>query len=305
METLLARIVDECRPLAREGKVASYIPELAKGDPDALGIAVVDREGREWSAGDAGLPFTIQSISKVVTLLLAIADLGWERVSWKVGAEPTADAFNSIINLETKSPEKPLNPMINAGAIATAALVRGADAPEAFERILDFTRRLAGNPGIRVDEAAFRCERATGHRNRALAHFMRSTGAMDRDVDEVLEVYFRQCAVQVNCRDIARIGAVLAFDGVAPWSGERLVVREAARIAKSIMVTCGLYDGSGDFAVRVGVPAKSGVGGGILAAAPRRFGLGVMGPALDSRGNSVAGLRVLERLSEELELSIF
>ncbi len=305
METMLARIVDECRPFAREGKVALYISELAKGDPEALGITAVDGEGREWSAGDASLPFTIQSISKVVTLLLAISDLGWEQVSRKVGAEPTADAFNSIINLETKNPEKPLNPMINAGAIATAAMIEGANAPEAFNRILDFTRRLAGNPGIQVDEATYQCERATGHRNRALAHFMRSTGAMDRDVEEVLEVYFRQCSIAVNCRDIARIGAVLAFDGVAPWSGERLVAREATRITKSIMVTCGLYDGSGDFAVQVGVPAKSGVGGGILAAVPRRFGIGVMGPALDLRGNSVAGIRALERLSGELGLSIF
>ncbi|MBV7273094.1 glutaminase A [Clostridium thailandense] len=305
MEKLLSTLVENNVKYAVEGKVASYIPELNKADSMSLGICVTTLDGEEHCAGKYEEKFTIQSISKVITLMLAILDNGRENVFKKVGMEPTADAFNSIINLETKNPHRPLNPMINSGAIATVSLIEGENRDKIFERILKFTRKITGNPEINIDEDVYNSERKTGDRNRALAYFMKSTGIIDGDVEEVLDVYFKQCSIKANCRDISRIGAVLANNGVLPWNGERVIPGYVARIVKTIMVTCGMYDASGDIAVNVGVPCKSGVGGGILAAVPMRMGIGVFGPALDTKGNSIAGVKILEELSKELDLSIF
>lgn len=305
MNRLLEAVVENNRHWTKEGKVATYIPELGKADPSTLGICITTLHGEEYYGGDYETKFTIQSISKVITLMLALLDNGRDRVFLKVGVEPTADAFNSIITLETKNTQKPLNPMINAGAIATVSLIEGKNSEEAFNRILNFTRKITGNPDININNDVYNSEKATGHRNRALAYFMKSTGVIETDVEEVLDVYFKQCSMEGTCKDIARIGAMLANDGVLPWSGERIIPRHVARIVKTIMVTCGLYDASGQFAVEIGVPAKSGVGGGILAAVPGRMGIGVLSPALDARGNSIAGLKALEELSKELDLSIF
>lgn len=305
MNKFLEAVVENNRHWTKEGKVATYIPELGKADPNTLGICITTLHGEEYFGGDREVKFTIQSISKIITFMLALLDNGRERVFSKVGVEPTADAFNSIITLETKNTQRPLNPMINAGAIATVSLIEGKNSEEAFNRILNFTRKITGNPDIDINNNVYNSEKATGHRNRALAYFMKSTGVIENDVEEVLDVYFKQCSIEATCRDIARIGAMLANDGVAPWNGERVIPRNIARIVKTVMVTCGLYDASGQFAVEIGVPAKSGVGGGILAAVPGRMGIGVLSPALDSRGNSVAGLKVLEELSKELDLSIF
>lgn len=305
MNKLLEAVIENNRQWADTGKVATYIPELSKAKPETLGICVTTLDGEEYHAGDYDTKFTIQSISKIITLMLALIDNGKDRVFSKVGVEPTADAFNSIITLETRNKQKPLNPMINAGAIATVSLISGSNAEETFSRILNFTRKITGNPTINIDEEVYNSEKETGHRNRALAYFMKSTGVIEPDPNEVLDVYFKQCSIQGTCKDIARIGAMLANDGVLPWSGERAIPRHVARIVKTIMVTCGLYDASGQFAVEIGIPAKSGVGGGILAAVPGRMGIGVLGPALDARGNSVAGIKVLEELSKELDLSIF
>lgn len=304
MNRLLEAVLENNKHYTKEGKLATYIPELAKANPDALGISLITLDGEEYSAGDFETRFTIQSISKVITLMLALLDNGRDRVFSKVGVEPTADAFNSIINLETKDIQKPLNPMINAGAIATVSLIPGSS-EESFNRILSFTRKITGNPFIDINHDVYESEKTTGHRNRALAYFMKSMGVIEGDVEQVLEVYFKQCSMEASCKDIARIGAMLANDGVLPWSGERAVPRNVARIVKTIMVTCGLYDASGQFAVEVGIPAKSGVGGGILAAIPGRMGIGVYGPALDLKGNSVGGIKVLSELSRELDLSIF
>lgn len=305
MKRLLETIIENNRHFTDEGKVASYIPELVKANPGALGICVSALDGEEYIAGDYNTKFTIQSISKVITLMLAILDNGRERVFSKIGMEPTGDAFNSIVDLETKDPHRPPNPMINAGAIATVSLVDGNNADEIFERILKFTRKITGNPDININEEVYMSEKKTGHRNRALAYFMKSTGVIEQEVEDVLDVYFRQCSIEVTCRDIARIGALLANDGVLPKSGERIIPRTVARIVKTIMVTCGMYDASGQFAVRIGIPAKSGVGGGILCSVPGRMGIGVVGPALDLKGNSIGGIKVLEELSRELDLSIF
>ena len=305
MKRLLESLIENNKKYTEQGIVASYIPELRKAKRDALGICITTLDGEEYCAGDCDEKFTIQSISKVVTLMLAILDNGKDNVFKKVGMEPTADAFNSIINLETKSPQRPLNPMINSGAIATVSLIAGDDGDKTFERILKFTRKITGNPEININEEVYKSEKITGDRNRALAYFMKSTGIIESNVEDVLDVYFKQCSLEGTCRDISRIAAVLANNGVLPWSGERVVPSYVARIVKTIMVTCGMYDASGDIAVNIGIPCKSGVGGGILAAAPGRMGIGVFGPALDIKGNSMAGVKVLQELSRELDLSIF
>ncbi|MCM0648492.1 glutaminase A [Clostridium swellfunianum] len=305
MNKLLESVIENNRHWTQKGKLATYIPELAKMNSDTLGVSIITLDGEEYYGGDYETKFTIQSISKIITLMLALLDNGRERVFSKVGVEPTADAFNSIINLETKSPQKPLNPMINAGAIATVSLISGKDGEDCFKRILNFTRKITGNPSISINEDVYKSEKTTGDRNRSLAYFMKSTGVIEQDVEQVLDVYFKQCSIEATCKDIARIGAMLANDGVLPWSGERVVSRSTAIMVKTIMVTCGLYDASGQFAVEVGIPSKSGVGGGILAAVPSRMGIGVIGPALDSKGNSMGGIKVLAELSKELDLNIF
>lgn len=305
MHKLLEEIIENNRHWTKNGKVATYIPGLSSADPDALGICITTLEGEEYFAGNYDMKFTIQSISKVVTLLLAILDRGYDVVFSKVGMEPTADAFNSLLTLESRSSNKPINPMINAGAIVTTSMVEGSSSIEAFNRIIDFTRRITNNPEININESVYLSEKETGNRNRALAYFMKSTGVIEGDAEEVLDVYFRQCSIEATCKDIARIGAMLANDGVLPWSGEEVVPKSVARIVKTIMATCGMYDASGKFAVHIGIPAKSGVGGGILAAVPGKMGIGVVGPALDSIGNSIGGIKVLEELSGKMDLSIY
>ena len=305
MQKLLERVLKHNQKYTKDGKVATYIPELSKANGHDLGISIISLNGNEYSVGVSDKKFTIQSISKVVTLLLAIMDDGKNNVFSKVGVEPTGQGFNSIVNLEIKAPLKPFNPMVNSGAIVTTSLIYGNTQEERFERILNFTKKITGNPNITYNHDVYLSEKKTGDRNRALAYFMKSNNIFTGNVEEVLDLYFKQCSIEVTCRDIARIAAVLANEGVLPWSGERILTREACRIVKTIMVTCGMYDASGEFAVSVGVPAKSGVSGGIMAAVPNRMGIAVYGPALDSKGNSVAGLKVLQDLSEELDLSIF
>lgn len=304
MKKVLENIIEKNKEWSKRGEVASYIPELAKANPNALGICVTTLDGEEYFAGDYDTKFTIQSISKVVTLMLAILDNGTEYVFSQIGMEPTESAFNSIVNLENNKQKKPLNPMINAGAIATVSLISGDTAEEKFNRILKFTRKITGNDSIDVNNNIYLCEKATGDRNRALAYYMKGNGIIQGDVEDTLDVYFKACSMEVTCKDIARIGALLANAGVL-LNNERVISREACRIIKTIMVTCGMYDASGKFAVHIGIPAKSGVGGGIMAAVPRRMGIGVIGPALDHKGNSIAGIKVLESLSHEFDLSIF
>ncbi len=305
MFKLLETLVEKNKEYGNDGQLASYIPALLEANPNDLGVAIVDVEGRKYYAGQCEKNFTIQSISKVVSLILALGDNGRTNVFKRVDVEPTGDGFNSIVNLETKDKKRPYNPMINAGAIATTSLIYGEDGEDKLERIIKFMRKATNNPNISINEEVYVSERRTGDRNRALAYFMKSNGMLQGDVEEILELYFRQCSIEANAIDLAMFGSVLANDGVTPWNGERLMSRETCRIVKTIMVTCGMYDASGEFAVHIGIPAKSGVGGGILATVPRRMGIGVYGPALDKKGNSLAGIHVLKDLSEELDLSIF
>ena len=305
MQGLLESIIENNKYLVKEGKVASYIPILGKGNPEHLGIAVTTLDGREYLAGDWEVKYTMQSISKVISLMVAIMDKGSRNVFSKVGMEPTGDGFNSIVNLEVKKLNKPYNPMINAGAIVISSLIEGKKVEERINRMVTFAQKITDNKTIRVNEEVYQSEQETGDRNRALAYFMKSNNILTGSVEESLEVYFKQCSIEVNSRDISRIGAMLANDGILPWTGERIISRETARIVKTIMVTCGMYDESGEFAVHIGIPAKSGVGGGIMAAVPRRMGIGVFGPSLDDKGNSIAGINMLQELSKELDLSIF
>lgn len=301
----LKRLVDKNKIYGKEGKLASYIPALLKADVNDLGIAIVNLDGDEYFAGNCDQKFTIQSISKIVSLMIALQDNGKGNVFKKVNVEPTGEGFNSIVKLETTETGRPYNPMINAGAIVTTSLIKGRTEEEKLKKLIDFMKKATNNPNITINEEVYISEKLTGNRNRALAYFMKSSGILDGNVEEVLDLYFRQCSIEANAKDLARLGAVLANDGIIPWSGEKLIDKEICKIVKSIMVTCGMYDASGEFAVRIGIPAKSGVGGGIIASVPKSMGIGVYGPALDEKGNSIAGLKVLEDLSRELNLSIF
>lgn len=305
MQKLLNEIVERYRPLTGYGKVANYIPELGKTDPNLLGVSIFDVNGNLYQSGDANHLFTMQSISKPVVLLLALIDNGEERVFEKVGKEPTGDPFNSIVRLETFTEHKPLNPMINAGAISVSQLVKGNTPEEKVDRILQFVRKITHNDSIKINEAVYQSEDKTGHRNRSMAYFLKDFGNIEGNVDDTLEVYFKQCSIELSTKDLAYIGALLARNGRDILTNEVVFPVKYSHIVKSYMATCGMYDGSGEFAINVGVPAKSGVGGGIMCSVLGKMGIGVFGPALDRKGNSYAGLRVLETLSKNLELSIY
>lgn len=302
----ISKAIDEAMEYARvflpEGKVATYIPELAHGDPNQLGLCLMTPEGEVYRAGDWKQEFTIQSISKTICLIFALETAGYDAVFSKVGVEPTGDAFNSIVKLETRTLH-PLNPMINAGAIATASCCMGVLDP--FGDFLKLTRRLCGRKSIQMNEAVYRSEDRSGMRNRSMAYLMQSENVLGCNAEEAVDLYFRMCSVSVNTEDLARYGLVLCNDGVDPATGERLVESWIVRIVKTLMVTCGMYDGSGEFAMKVGMPAKSGVGGGILACVEGRMGIGAFGPALDAKGNSVGAYRLLEYLSHALRLHYF
>lgn len=304
MQQLLDSIIAKNRKWLKDGKVASYIPELANADPSVLGITVVDKNGRIYSAGEFEYKFTLQSITKVITLMLALMEKGSAKVFEHVGMEPTGDPFNSIIRLETIKPSKPLNPMINAGAISVVSLLSG-DAEERINKILSLIHKVTGNKSIGVNEKIYQSENETGNLNRSLAYYMKNYGVLEGDVDEHLEVYFKQSSIEVTTIDVAKIGVVLANKGRDIVTGEEIIPADVIRIVKTFMVTCGMYNASGEFAINVGIPSKSGVGGGILSVVPDMYGIGVIGPSLDDKGNSIAGVKVLEDLSRELNLSIF
>ncbi|WP_322924038.1 glutaminase A [Paenibacillus campi] len=288
-----------------QGDVAAYIPELAKASRDTLGIHIADSQGQSMAAGDCGVPFTMQSISKVFTLILALMDHGEEAVFYNVGKEPTGDDFNSMIKLELVEPGIPFNPLINAGAITVSSLIAGDSPQEKSERILQFFRKLAGNERLHYNMDVYHSELETGDLNRSLAYFLKQKGVLKDEVEDVLSVYFRHCSIEVDCADLSRMALVLAFDGVDPQSGEKLIPRRYIQIAKTFMVTCGMYNASGEFAIDVGLPAKSGVSGGIMALVPGQYGIGLVGPSLNSKGNSIAGVHLLERLSKEFDWSLF
>jgi glutaminase len=283
----------------QEGTVASYIPELAGADPRWFGISVVTADGQAFDVGDCQQPFSLQSISKPLAFGLALEDHGREHVLAKVNVEPSGEAFNAIVLDEVTN--RPFNPMVNSGAIATADLIQGADFPERIRRLLAMLARYFGRQ-VAIDHAVFASERATGHRNRAIAHLMLNFGMVRDRVEETLELYFQQCSVMVNAHDLAVMGATLANAGVNPVTGERAIRAEFVKDLLSVMLSCGMYDYAGEWAYRVGLPAKSGVGGGIVAVVPGVLGIGVFSPLLDAKGNSVRGVQVCRELSDRFGL---
>lgn len=305
MQKILEQLIEECQAFTNQGALANYIPELTKVDPDKLGAYIITNDGEHFSAGDFDQKFTAQSIVKTILLLQALMDNGIEDVSSKVGVEATGKPFDAINVSAHKLDSKNLNPMVNMGAILMCTLIEGDTYDEKFNRVLNLTRELAGNPDIGIDEAVYASEKSWGSKNRALAYLLKSHGMLEDDVEDVLDCYFKACSISVTCKDLANIGFVLANRGHLPDGNEKVIPSKFTRYVNAILTTCGMYDGSGEFAIRVGVPAKSGVGGGIMAVVPGRMGIGIYSPMLDVKGNSVAGIQVLENLSKELCLSIF
>ncbi|MDD4159597.1 MAG: glutaminase A [Synergistaceae bacterium] len=301
IEETLEKALNKGKRFTKTGRVATYIPELSKANPEHIGVCIKTVTGETYSAGDWHEPFTMQSISKTISLTLALQTAGYDKVFSKVGLEPTGDSFNSIVKLETKTPH-PLNPMINAGAIATASCIPGEDP---FELYIELARKICLNKDIYLNSDVYLSEKRAGMRNRSMAYWMKSENIIEGDPEEALDLYFRMCSVNVTAEDLANWGMVLANDGVDPISGDRLVESWIVRIVKTFMVTCGMYDGSGEFAIKVGIPSKSGVGGGILSAVEGRMGIGVFNPSLDQKGNSVGGMHLLECLSKNLNLHYF
>ncbi|MGW6513531.1 glutaminase A, partial [Streptomyces niveus] len=283
-----------------EGEVASYIPQLATADPATFGIALTSMGGNHYWSGGVDMPFTLQSVSKPFVYALVLAELGLDEVTRWVGAEPSGEAYNAI-SLEPGT-GRPANAMINAGAIVTTALVPGADEEERFERILDCLGRFAGRR-LDVDERVHASESETGDRNRALSYLMRGAGSLPGDPRGV-ETYFRQCSVRVTTADLSLMAATLANGGVNPSTGETVVPEPVAVQVLAVMASCGMYNASGDWLLRVGLPAKSGVSGGLIAASPARFGMAVHSPPLDALGNPVRGVAVLRELSARFGLHL-
>ncbi|MUG96621.1 glutaminase A [Scytonema sp. UIC 10036] len=301
LESFLGELHSKYKSL-QEGAVANYIPELSKVNPELFSICIATVKGEVYQVGDYNELFTIQSISKVFVYGLALEDRGRDYLLTKVGVEPTGDAFNAIVLDEVS--KRPYNPMVNAGAIATTSLIKGTDAIERLNRMLDMFRRYTGH-NVFVDISVFTSERVTGHRNRAMAYLMLNFGTIDQNLDETLDLYFQQCAVMVDCRDLAVMAATLANKGINPITGEQSVDNRYIKDILSVMYTCGMYNFAGEWAYKIGIPAKSGISGGIIAVIPNVMGIGVFSPLLDSRGNSVRGVKVCEELSQKFGLHLF
>jgi glutaminase len=285
-----------------EGEVATYIPELAKADPDKFGVSVVAADGRIFEAGDCDQLFTMQSVSKPFTFGMALEQFGHAKVTTIVGVEPSGDAFNSI-ELQPGT-NRPFNAMVNSGAIAVTAMLHAQYGHATIDAIVERMSVLAGRP-LTVDEDVYLSERRTGHRNRAIAHLLLNFGMLPSEAEAALDVYFKQCAIRVTCRDLAVMAASLSNMGRNPITGHIAYDPSAVKDMLSIMFTCGMYDYSGSWAYRVGVPAKSGVGGGILAVVNRQMGIGTYSPRLDTFGNSRRGVEVCAELASRLGLHVF
>ncbi|MFO7691214.1 MAG: glutaminase A [Cryobacterium sp.] len=303
--TMLDPVAEALRQLHGEltpvldGTLPDYIPELSRADPNLFGMAVATPDGQVRTAGDATTLFTIQSISKPFVYALALADWGMEALLERVGAEPSGEAFNAI-SLE-EGTGRPDNPMVNAGAIVTTSLVEATDVAHRFERIRSLLSRFAGRE-LELDEHVFASEWRSADKNRALAYLMRNAGSLTAEVDDALEVYFKQCSLLVNTTDLAVMSVTLAANGINPITGDAVVTPDVARHVLTMMATCGLYDYSGEWMLRVGMPAKSGVSGGLIAASPGQFGVGLFSPRLDERGNSVRAAQACQLLSDRYEL---
>jgi len=301
-QSILEDIADEVRPLCADGRVADYIPMLACVPRDRFAMSVATLDGQVYSVGDSEENFSIQSISKVYTLTLALKGIGdelWERV----GREPSGSAFNSLVQLESER-GIPRNPLINAGAHVVADVLLGLSADPRSD-LLEFVRRRANDPSVYHDKEVALSENLTGFRNRALANFLKSFDNLTHPVDDVLDFYFYQCSLAMSCADLARGFSFLANRGVCPWTHENVLTPSQAKRIGALMLTCGTYDAAGDFAYAVGIPAKSGVGGGIVGIIPNRLAIAVWSPGLNASGNSLAGTAALELFTTKTGLSVF
>ncbi|MBL7544078.1 MAG: glutaminase A [Bdellovibrionaceae bacterium] len=287
----------------QDGQLASYIPELAKVDPTLFSASLVSIDGEIFSVGNTDQTFSLQSTSKPIVYSLALRELGSDFVHSKVGVEPTGEAFNSIIELEENS-HRPFNPMINSGAIATTSLINGKSYKDKLNLIIDYVSELAGRR-LEIDKSIFESERATAHRNRAIAYLMKHFDVMTSDVEETLALYFNQCSILVDTRDLALIAGSLANQGIHPLSKKQLISKDHTSKTLRLMFTCGMYDTAGEWAFRVGLPAKSGVSGAIFLVVPGQFGLAVYSPRIDQHGHSVRGRLLIENLVSDLDLNIF
>ncbi len=285
-----------------DGQLADYIPELTKADSNWFGISLFTADGHGYSVGDTSQLFTIQSVSKAFTYGMILDEHGVEKVNSRIGVEPSGEAFNSIsLDPETG---RPFNAMINAGAITASGMVGGSGLEQRFEKIRKRFSEFAGRE-LKIDDEVYRSESATGFRNRAIANLLRNFEILDDPVDEAVEVYFKQCSILVTCQELALMGACLANGGVNPVTGDRVLKAKNVERVLSVMSTCGMYDYSGEWVVNVGLPAKSGVGGGVVGVLPGQIGVAVFSPLLDEKGNSVRGLRVFAELSRLFNLHLF
>lgn len=298
---IIMRAMESARARIPYGKVATYIPELGKVDPDQLGIVISPLTGDKICMGNYDVRFTMQSVSKVIMLIVALEVCGVKKVFEKVGAEPSGEAFNSLVELDLND-SRPYNPLINSGALAICGLLL----PEvSFQDMLRFTRGICTDPDIVLNEDVFDSEMKTCSRNRSIAYLLESKGIITTDVEDTLRFYTKMCSLSVTAESLASLAKKLANDGVCVQTGKRFCSSKTARIVKTLMLTCGMYDGSGTFAIRVGIPTKSGVGGGLLSVSDKRAGIGVFGPALDEKGNSIAGCKLLREISNDLRLNLF
>ena len=299
------RIVEEAMKIARQeipkGAVADYIPELGKADPNQLGICIYLIQGEKIELGDYKTRFTIQSVSKIISLCVALELFGPEKLFEKIGAEPSGEAFNSLVELDLNS-NKPYNPLINSGALAVAGMLIEE---VSFHDMLRFSKELCDDNEIVMNKTVYESEMSTCSRNRAIAYLLESKNIIESDVEDALRFYTKMCSLDVTAESLANFANRIANDGVGNITGKRYLSSETVRIVKTLMFTCGMYDGSGTYAVEVGIPTKSGVGGGLLAVSDKRAGIGVFGPALDPKGNSIAGCRLLKEIASKLRLSLF
>ncbi|RSL31107.1 glutaminase A [Salibacterium salarium] len=300
----LTKLVNKIRPAAKKGRMASYIPALKESNPNDFGCVIYN--GTEIiEAGDTDVLFTMQSSSKILSLALALMDQGEDTIFSKVGMEPTGNPFNTVQALEEENPSKPLNPMINAGALVVTSLLAGDTGEEKISRLLGFIRELTGNKTIQVCEKTAASEKKNANLNRSLCYFMKSHGILTGDVETILDAYIRQCSILVSCEDLARIGSIIGNNGKNHKNQKSIIPAHITKIITTFMITCGMYNASGSFAMKAGIPTKSGVSGALLSGLKDGTGIGVYSPPLDSKGNSAAGVPFLEKISDDYNLSIF
>ena len=287
-----------------QGNAATFIPELTKADPNRLGICITTVDGQQYAIGNCEDKFTIQSISKIFMLAAAIEDAGYEEVFSRIGYEDRGEEFNSIYKMEIMDPH-PSNPLLNAGAICTSSLIKGKTVEEKYGKLFDLAAKCMGVDKVESANDVFNCEMTTGFRNRVLAQIMDDAGLLGSSQEDALIIYFRGCSMMVDCKMLSRFGAVLAGGGKDPITGEQYFKPETARLLRTLMAGCGMYTKSGEYAVRVGLPSKSGSGGGICTAVPGKMGIGTFSPLLDASGNSLCGVKAMEYLSDKADLCIY